>query len=100
MTSASTYSEQEPASNDDAGVAQSPETATQPLPAVETLPKRQPSGLEEECFLHGLEPPDEGLRVFLSQLALKQIATHSKSNLPYYVNLCLMHLTVALGDIA
>lgn len=76
MTSASTYSEQESSASNDAGLAQT----SQPLPGVEVLPERQLPGLEEECLLHGQEPP-QGLTVFLSQLALKQVATHSKSNL-------------------
>lgn len=80
MTSASTFSEQESPSNQKAGETQSPATAPQPLAGIETLPERQLPGLEEECLLHGQEPLDGEVSVFLSQLALKQIATHSYSN--------------------
>jgi proteasome lid subunit RPN8/RPN11 len=81
MTSASTFSDQESPSNQKPGVAQSPTAAAQPLSGIETLPERQPPGLEEECLLHGQEPLDGEVTIFLSQLALKQIATHSYSNL-------------------
>lgn len=82
MTSASTYSEQGSAANHDSEVPSSP-----PLAGVQALPEQQPPGLEEECLLHGQEPPDdtlsgdEALIVFISQLALKQVSTHSNSNL-------------------
>ncbi len=79
MTSASTFSEQEPLSSPDADEDQP--TVMQPEAAIETLPERQLPDLEEECVLHGQEPVDGEATVFLSQLALKQIATHSYSNL-------------------
>lgn len=81
MTSASTYSDQGSASSKDADGAQSPETVVQPLAGIETLAEQQLPGLEEECVLHGQEPLDGEVTVFLSQLALKQVATHSYSNL-------------------
>jgi proteasome lid subunit RPN8/RPN11 len=77
MTSASTYSEQGSTANDDAARNAAP----QPLPGVETLPERQPPGLTEECLLHGQETSGDNLVIFISQLALKQVATHSKSDL-------------------
>lgn len=77
MTSASTYSEQEQAPNENPGKAQK----SQPLSGIETLTERQPPGLDDECLFHGQEAPREDLTVFLSQLALKQVATHSKSDL-------------------
>ena len=81
MTSASTFSEQESNSNHDADGVQPPETAPQSLAGVEMLTEQQLPGLEEECLLHGSEPLDGEITVFLSQLALKQVATHSYSNL-------------------
>jgi proteasome lid subunit RPN8/RPN11 len=77
MTSASTYSEQDPTGKGDAGSA----AASQTRPGLETLPERQPPNLDEECLLHGQETAGEGLIIFISQLALKQIAMHSKSDL-------------------
>lgn len=81
MTSASTFSDQESPTDQKTGVAQAPAAAAQPLAGIETLPERQLPGLEEECLLHGQEPSGGEVSVFLSQLALKQIATHSYSNL-------------------
>lgn len=79
MTSASAFSEQEPSSSPDADENQP--AVMQPVAAIETLPERQIPGLEEECILHGQELLEGEVTVFLSQLALKQIATHSYSNL-------------------
>ncbi|MFN2207579.1 MAG: Mov34/MPN/PAD-1 family protein [Candidatus Promineifilaceae bacterium] len=81
MTSASTYSEQEPPSEPQLEDNHASSNVVPRDSGIEMLPERQPPGLEEECLLHGQDPLDGEVTVFLSQLALKQIATHSYSDL-------------------
>lgn len=50
-------------------------------PVVDELPLGQPPDLEKNCTIHGQEPLDEQVIVINSQVALKQIARHSVSNL-------------------
>lgn len=80
MTSASTFSEKAQSASQEDEAAPSP-ADVRPESGIETLPERQLPGLEEACLLHGQEPSDGEVIVFLSQLALKQIATHSYSDL-------------------
>lgn len=83
MTSASTYSEQEP------GTQTGPEAGPQPLMSpsagLEVLPVRRPPDLGEVAVLHGRPPSGGEVTVILSQLALKQVGAHGSSHPTYEV---------------
>jgi len=78
MTSASTFSDRGPTPE------AAPEKAEQPLvprgTGLEALPVRRPPTFEEVAVLHGRMPTADEVTVIVSQLALKQIATHASSN--------------------
>ncbi len=78
MNSTSTFSETEPQNS---SVTEAPAHSDQSRTSVEALPVRRPPALAEECILHGKEPSNDEVTVILSQLSLKQIATHCYSNL-------------------
>lgn len=80
MTSASTYSEQEPGSGQDAQADALPAQDAQLQSETQPLPEQQPPRLEDDYILHGRRPGVDDVTIFLSQLALKQVATHSQSD--------------------
>ena len=80
MTSASTFSEQEPIPDHEAEPG-TPAAAWTSDVGVEALPERKAPVLAEECILHGKAPSAGEVTVIVSQLALKQVAMHSRSNL-------------------
>ena len=85
MTSASTYSEKgQPA---DQGNEQPGELGinAQSELALANLPIRTPPDLDETCLWHGQTVNEGEVVVIFSQLALRQIAAHSNSNLDYEV---------------
>jgi len=85
MTSASTYSEtgqtadQGNESQNELGINAQSELA------LANLPVRKAPDLDETCHLHGQMVGEDEVVVLLSQLALRQIAAHSNSNLDYEV---------------
>ncbi len=85
MTSASTYSEKgQPA---DQGNEQPGELGinAQSELALANLPIRTAPDLDETCLWHGQTVNEGEVVVIFSQLALRQIAAHSNSNLDYEV---------------
>lgn len=85
MTSESTYSDTGPAADEgyepqgELGINAQFELALANLP-LQTAPD-----LDDTCLLHGQRVGENEVVVILSQLALRQIAAHSKSNLDYEV---------------
>ncbi|MFN2134744.1 MAG: Mov34/MPN/PAD-1 family protein [Candidatus Promineifilaceae bacterium] len=79
MTSASTYSEdasdEAPPSIENGALEAALEGDMQPLP------EKQPPVLDEECLLHGRPPAENDVTIVISQLALKQVDMHSRSDL-------------------
>jgi proteasome lid subunit RPN8/RPN11 len=85
MTSASTFSEKEPLPDQNADLDHTPTDASSPAAGLDALPEKLPPGLEVETILHGQELADDEVIIILSQLALKQIATHSYSDVEHEV---------------
>jgi len=77
MTSASNYSE--PAVVAAGSHEQTP--AAGPVPDVDRLPHRAPPELENGYLLHGRRPEPGQARVVVGQEALRQLRTHSRSDL-------------------
>jgi proteasome lid subunit RPN8/RPN11 len=80
MTSASTFSEKEPFDAEQRGMKE-PTAGATTTDESETLPEKAPPRLEDDSILHGRKPADGEVVALFSQLSLKQITTHSSSDL-------------------
>ena len=85
MTSASTYSESEQSADKGSEAQRGLGINAQSELALANLPTRPAPELEETCLLHGKAVGEGDVVIILSQLALRQIAAHSTSDLDYEV---------------
>jgi proteasome lid subunit RPN8/RPN11 len=81
MTSASTYSEEEHPADQGNEQQEAAGFDVQAEYALANLPIQEAPDLEEISVRHGRFPAEQEVVVILSQLALRQIAAHSNSNL-------------------
>lgn len=81
MTSASTYSEEDRAAEREAGASEAPAFDDHAAYAVANLPVRAVPELDEIGIAHGQPHQGDEAVIIVSQLALRQIAAHSESNL-------------------